>query len=71
MRSIRISNTAYDFLKTLADANNRSVVSTLDRFIAIYIEGTGNEELEEEGLPLGGEGKTAIDKVGEIKDKSI
>ena len=71
MKSIRISDTAYDFLKTMADANNRSVVSTLDRFVAIYIEGTRNEELEKASLPSGGEAKTIPNNVGKIKDEGI
>lgn len=66
MRSVRISDQAYDFISDLAKAEHRSIVATLDRFILIFKEGKDGEELEGESLSGGKEGKT----VGRKMDKA-
>lgn len=52
MKTIRISNEAYKFLKFKADIDKRSLVATLDLFVEIFKEGNdeGKEELAQESL---------------------
>jgi predicted CopG family antitoxin len=51
MRSIRVSNEAYDFLSEIAKSEKRSLVATLDLLIQIFKDGQ-DAELEKESLPF-------------------
>jgi predicted CopG family antitoxin len=51
MKSIRISDEAYNFLTKIAKEEKRSFISTLDLFIQIFREGQDNEGLEEKSIP--------------------
>ena len=56
MKTIRISDEAYDFLKYMAQVNKRSLKSTLDFFVDIYKE-SQDEKLEKESLSSSKKGK--------------
>ena len=49
MKSIRISDEAYEYLKYRANIDGRSMIRTLDRFIIMFRE-VENEELESKGI---------------------
>jgi len=54
MKSIRISDETYKFLKTLAKKERRSITKTLDLFVQLFEE-NGNEciGVEEESISNG------------------
>ena len=50
MRSVRISDNAYEFLNLLAQQDRRSIVSTLDLLIDIFKEAEKHGQLESTGI---------------------
>jgi len=70
MKSIRISDSSYCFLKKLSLSEHRSLTSTLDLFISIFKEHEENK-LETESLSSKrmGEQKTTHEQVA--KDKKL
>jgi len=57
MKTVRISNEAYEFLKFKANQEKRSLIATLDLFVQIYKE-SQDEEVAREGLPKRKNSKT-------------
>ena len=60
MRSIRISDKSYDFLKKLSIEEHRSITGTLDLFISVFAE-------INESTMVGGIGKKIVSKNGNKK----
>ena len=57
MKTIRISNEAYEFLKFKENKEKRSLIASLDLFVQIYKE-SQDEEVAGEGLPKRKNSKT-------------
>ena len=68
MKSIRISDNSYEFLKKMACEEHRSLISTLDLFIHIFkeIENEKGQELEKSCIS-----PTQKRKVKEQKQKLV
>jgi hypothetical protein len=56
MKSVKISDQSYAFIKKVAISNMRSFTKTIDLLIDAYREALKNGELEDESLRPGGKG---------------
>ena len=69
MRSIRISDETYDFLRHISQKERRSLTSTLDLFVHLFKE-TEDEEgsgLAQESIPFTNKGKAKPKKQTLVK----
>lgn len=73
MKSIRISDEAYEFLKFKAKIEKRSLIKTLDLFIGIFQEVEDEKEMAAESISQSTKSKNSLarEKLVKNKKKSI
>jgi len=69
MKSIRISDEAYDFLSKIAIDDKRSIIATLDLFIALFKGEDIDEQMERKSLPSTTQ-KSRNESMVKVKKKS-